>query len=98
MQEAKYDCINVSSVCSIVVTVVMTLCYVIAVNALKSCLTSNGKKRNSIVMKLGINSASSRKRFRVKIQQSTIIWKVSNSLGSDWSLETLISRFSYIKF
>ena len=98
MQEAKYDCINVSSVCSIVVTLVMTLCYVITVNALKSCLKSNGKERNSIVMKLGINSASSRKRFRVKIQQSTIIWKVFNSLGSDWSLETLISRFSYIKF
>ena len=96
IQEAKYDSKTVSRVYSIVVTEVMTLCWVTAVNALKSCLKLNGMKRNLIAVKLSINWI--RKRFRSKLERSTITWNVSNLLSSDWSLETLKSRFSNVKF
>lgn len=96
MQEAKYDSRTVLRVYSIVMTVVTALCWVIAVNALRSCLKLNVRKRNLIVMKLGISWT--RKRLRPNLQWSTIIWNVSNSLSPDWSLETLKSRFSHFKF
>ena len=57
----------------------MTLCLVMAVNGLKSCLKLNGRKINLFVMKLGINLI--RERLQPKLQRSTIIWNISNLLS-----------------
>ena len=70
----------------------MTLCWVMALNALKCFLKLNVRKINSIKMKHDINLIW--KQLRPKLKQSTIIWNISNSPGSDWSFEPLKSRLS----
>ena len=78
--------------CKIFLECSMTLCWVMALNALKCFLKLNVRKINSIEMKHDINLIW--KQLRPKLKQSTIIWNVSNSPGSDWSFEPLKSRLS----